>query len=315
MDRMYCYLWSESDKPNECKFGERWVRDGRDPESDIWVRIKQSLGVRKDLIHDGVIQLNAFWDVSEYAQSVDRFYPQARVDDHIREQIGFRKYATGEIHTLPPDEMAARVNDVLRNSAQTLPNADLSQWQYDQAVNLIDSFNEGKRTVLAELCARFGKTIWTGAIAVELETQLTVVASYVLTSFASFKKDLGDFEQFRNLTIIDAACDDYQDQVQSALEAGQQVVVFLSMYRSPKRQERIDFLFAQDCTRSLFIDEADYGAHTKRQSDPFIAARKSDDLVVLMTGTNGERACGAWAIDHYLCTTYADLQIYKSELI
>lgn len=30
-DRMYCYIWSYTNDPTKCKFGERWVKAGLDP--------------------------------------------------------------------------------------------------------------------------------------------------------------------------------------------------------------------------------------------------------------------------------------------
>ena len=172
-----------------------------------------------------------------------------------------------------------------------------------------------RRVIMAELCARFGKTIWAGALAVETETPLTIVASYVLTSFASFAKDLPAFQQFRELEIVDCSESDYKEQIEAALKSGKQTVAFLSMCGGEKRQDRIDYLFGLDYQRLVFIDEADFGAHTDNQALPFIAAKKSDDTVVLMTGTNADRACGSWEVDHYLGTTYAELLVERREVL
>ena len=57
MDKMYCYLWHEKTDVDECKFGERWVKDGQDPEKEVLKRVKDSVGVRKDKINDGTIEL------------------------------------------------------------------------------------------------------------------------------------------------------------------------------------------------------------------------------------------------------------------
>jgi hypothetical protein len=313
MNRMFCYLWHEPRDDNECKFGERFVLDGQDPMTECRRRIRDSLGVRKDKFDEGSVIVDAIWDVSEWAEEVGRNRQHGKMDDYMRERIGFRKGSTGEIHKLNADVMALKVNQLLQQTNQPLITAGLSQWQYDQADNVLTAFAEGKRTMLAELCARFGKTIWAGALAVEMDAKMTIVASYVLTSFASFAKDLTAFEQFRNLVVVDSADPDYQTQIESASQQGKQVVVFLSMVGSKKRQDRIDYLFTHidGCDRLVFIDEADYGAHTAKQSDPFVFARNPDDCVILMTGTNGERALGTWTIDHYLGTTYAELLMEK----
>jgi hypothetical protein len=314
MDKMYCYLWHEKTDVNECKFGERWVKEGQDPNKEVLKRIKDSVGVRKDKIKDGTIELVAIWDVTELAQKncPDRLKQHGRVDDFIREQIGFRKGTTGEVHTLDATVMAYKVNEYLKKVGQPLPVAGLAQWQADAAENVLEAVANGNRVIMAELCARFGKTIWSGALAVESGAKVTIVASYVLTSFASFAKDLNQFEQFRDMEIIDSGDDNYKKQIKDALKEGRQVVVFLSMCGGSLRQDRIDFIFGLKENRLVFIDEADFGAHTDKQADPFIVAKKPQDVVVLMTGTNGERACGNWAVDHYLGTTYAELLMERA---
>ena len=40
MEKMYCYLWHEKTDVDECKFGERWVKEGQDPKKEILKRIK-----------------------------------------------------------------------------------------------------------------------------------------------------------------------------------------------------------------------------------------------------------------------------------
>jgi hypothetical protein len=208
--------------------------------------------------------------------------------------------------------MAYKVNEYLKKVGQPLPVAGLAQWQADAAENVLEAVANGNRVIMAELCARFGKTIWSGALAVESGAKVTIVASYVLTSFASFAKDLNQFEQFRDMEIVDSGDDNYKKQIKDALKEGRQVVVFLSMCGGRLRQDRIDFIFGLKENRLVFIDEADFGAHTDKQADPFIVAKKPQDVVVLMTGTNGERACGNWAVDHYLGTTYAELLMERA---
>lgn len=312
MDRMYCYLWHELKDVDECKFGERFVLDGQDPMTECQKRIRDSLGVRKDKFDEGSVIVDAIWDVSDWAEEVGRNRQHGKMDDYIREFVGFRKGSTGEIHRLDADVMALKVNQLLQKNKQPLPIAGLAQWQYDQAEEVISAIAKGKRTILAELCARFGKTIWAGALSIETNAPLTIVASYVLTSFASFAKDLTGFEQFRDLVVVDSSDPNYAEQIETALKDKRQVVVFLSMVGSSKRQDRIDYLFGLKTPRLVFVDEADFGAHTQNQADPFIAAQGERDVVVLMTGTNGERAVGNWVIDHYLGTTYAELLMEKA---
>lgn len=308
---MFCYLWWEKTNPNECKFGERWVFEGQDPEQEIWKRIKSSLGVRKDLLRDGTVVLETFWDVTEYAKKYNRYYKQSRVDDHIRPHIGFRKGSTGEIHELPPSEVKLKVDQLLAKVDQPLPVVGLSAWQARSAEQLIQELKNGKTTIIAELCARFGKTIWSGALIKETEKPLTIIVSYVLTSFASFQKDLSGFEQFKDFVVIDTQDDEYQEVIDVALSQGKQVVAFLSMCVGSKRQKRIDYLFNKEVDRLVVVDEADFGVHRPGQTKPLLDARKTNDIIVLMTGTNADKAASFWPVDKTISTVYPELIVEK----
>jgi hypothetical protein len=300
----------------QTKFGDHFVEGDYTEQDAVYhtMRYMRTQFPRRGRYFDSESVLKKVWDITEIAKEHKRFYPHSHIDDIIGDVVGRRGTKQGrEFHHMGFDELVVKVNQFINKSLQSKPVAMLSQWQHDAAEDVLVAMADSKRVILAELCARFGKTIWAGALARETGSNLTVVASYVLTSFASFAKDLTEFEQFRYMEVIDSAEDDYQEQIAAALSAGQQVIVFLSMCGGGKRQDRIDYLFNINESRLVFIDEADYGAHTDNQTLPFIAATKPTDTVVLMTGTNGERACGAWKIDHYLGTTYAELLIARAE--
>ncbi len=311
MNRMFCYLWYEKNKPDESKFGERWVFDGQDPEKEVWKRIKDSVGVRKDLIRDGTIQLKCIWDVTELAKKVNRYYQRSRMDDYIRPHIGFRKGSTGEIHELTADEVKLKVDNYLKKSDQPLPVVGLTRNQAAAAEETLERIKQGDRIFLAELCARFGKTIFSGVLVKETNTKLTVVVSYVLTSFASFEKDLSGFEQFKDYVLIDTADPEYQEVIDSALAQDKQVVAFLSMCVGSRRQEKIDYLFGRDTDRLVIVDEADFGVHQKNQVVPLQNALQPNDTLLLMTGTNSDKAASTWIPDYFLSVTYPELVIEK----
>lgn len=309
---MFCYIWSYAAYPDKCKFGERWVKEGQDPEKEVLKRVREQLSTSKYLLDSGEAKIDWFGDVTEYAKKFDRCYMHGKVDDHIRAQIGFRTEGSSEFHDLPADEMIIRVNKLLSKVGQPLPIAGLSTAQYNIANNVIEAIHAGKRTILAELCARFGKTIWSGAMIRETNASLTVVASYVLTSFSSFIKDLTSFEQFKDLVHVDTKDDDYQEQINAALADGKQVVAYVSMCKGSKRDDRIEFLYSTEHTVLTVIDEADYGVHKAGQAGVLIENIRPDDVTILMTGTNSDRAAGEWNPDHFVSVTYPELLIEKA---
>jgi len=201
--RMFCYLWGEHLVIAESKFGERWVLPNQDPVDECLKRIRESIGVRKDIFDTGLIDVPVIWDVTEYAKSINKYHKGSRVDDAIRAQIGFRKGKTGEIHTLSTTDMKIKVENFLSAQNQPKPIVRLSSGQYLEVAEIKNAISNGKRRILAELAARFGKTLGSASIALETETQLTVVTSYVKTVFTSFQTDINSFEQFNiSFTLI-----------------------------------------------------------------------------------------------------------------
>lgn len=317
--RMMVYAWCDTlDSAQETKFGDHFIADDMSLEDAKIHTLKymRTQLARSTMRWDSTAVLKMVWDVSAIAKATRKFYAHSKIDNMIRTCIPGKSGDRGvEFHKAPFDTVVHAVNSYIARSTQPLPKVAATQWQYDQAGEVILEIAAGKRTFLAELCARYGKTLLAGILSKETGAYITIVASYVLSSFSSFAKDLSSFEQFRKHVIIDSKSKTYQADITDALADGRQIVVFMSMCGGGKRQERLDFLFNLPYNRLIFIDEADYGAHTKNQADPFVAARKPNDVVILMTGTNGDRASGSWKIDHYLSKTYPELVMVRRGVV
>jgi hypothetical protein len=310
-DRMFVYLWEEVDALGQCKFGEHWVKANTDPEKECQKRIRDSLNVRKHLYDDGKINIIGIWDVTTIAKNVDRYRKQSRVDDYLREQIGYRHGSTGDVHDLPGIEMKIKINTLLTKLEQPLIPVELSTKQYEVADEVIDRFNSGDKVILAELCARFGKTIWSSAVGVELEADNIIIASYIKTVFTSFASDITSFNQFSDYVHIDTGSKDYKKQYTQAKKKGKKVFLYLSLCNGSKRQERINWLANLKGSKLLVVDEADFGAHREKQAIPLINKLNKIDYTIIMTGTNADRAATYWPIDYITSVTYPELLMQK----
>jgi superfamily II DNA or RNA helicase len=330
MPRFMAYIWTDSDNPAECKFGDHWVDDDKSfeeakQETIAYVRSEQLRSKHK--FDDGRVRVHHVWDVSDYARRVGRFFKYGKVDNVIRHCIGFHIQA--DFHRIHYEDAIAAVNMEIRRFDGNLPEAKLSTLQYQALVDVLSAFAENKRRVLAELCARFGKTIWAGGVIRETQAPITVIASYVLTSFSSFIKDLTSFRQFTDIEHVEASDPNWVEKVKNHRAAGKQVVVYLSMcpgskqdcekgeekFSISKRDQRIKTLYSKTFNEPvlLVVDEADFGVHTEKQAKPLISAQRPGDRVMLMTGTNAERAASGWDIDHYLSVTYPELLMMKAK--
>jgi hypothetical protein len=315
---MIVYVWEDTDAvratgKHEQKFGEHFCEATSEAEAREATKnyIRNSLGRQKNKFDNGRVVIHNLWNVSDYAQRHNRFKAHAGVDNLLRKCIGHRIKNT-EVHTIDASTLIERVNRELVKHGQPMPVLKLSQNQFDAAINVLDAIKRGCRTIMAELAARFGKTIWSGALVRETGIELIIVASYVGTSFTSFKRDFTDFEQFRDLCIVEVGKEaDWKKKISDSIKNGKQCVALLSMCQGSNRQNNIDFLFGLEFKRLVIIDEADFGVHQQNQSAPLSAARREDDIVILMTGTGADRAVHGWPIDHYLSVTYAELLMEK----
>jgi hypothetical protein len=310
-DRMFVYSWYEKTNEKETKFGQRFVLAGQDPYVECLKRVRESIGVRKDLFDDGTIVMSMIWDVTELAEKNGMMDKKSKFDDFLRTKIG--KTKQGEVHNMTVDVLVEKVNDILRKENQPRPEVKLSTAQFDDAVSVLKGIKEGKRRILAELAARYGKTIWSSAVSVESNIPVVVVASYVLTSFTSFKNDIRKFQQFQEIEIVDSQVKGYEEKVTKFVEEGKQVMVFVSLCNGDGRSKRVKFLGGLEVQKMVFVDEADYGAHRKGQFDALQTMVNDDDVLILMTGTNSDRASSEWNIDLMLSTTYFELLVNKKE--
>lgn len=297
----------------ESKFGDHFVNKECTLEEAIedTIRYMRTQYPRRARYFDSDAVLKKVWDISDFAKAQDKFYGASKIDDVIRPHIGKAGTQGKEYHKLGFDELNTKVNLFLAKQGQELITAGLSTKQFEVAEEILTKFENGSRCILAELCARFGKTIWAGAVAVETNVDLIVVASYVKTVFTSFATDLIQFQQFADYVHVDTGIAGYQEKINKALKNGKKVFAYLSLANGSKRQERIDYLFGQDCNRMLIVDEADFGAHQIKQAKPLIDSIDETVYTIIMTGTNAERAATYWPIDTIVSVTYPELLMQK----
>ena len=310
-DRLFHYLWYDKKQPNECKYGQRYVFAGKDPVKDCQKRIYDSLQVLKYHAIRGDIVLAAIYDVTELAKQDGEFSKKSKYDDTIRNQIGYVLHS--ELHSLTATGFAIKLHELFAKRQAGKISAKLSTAQYIGVEQTIESLKKND-VVLLNQCGRYGKTITSPIPAIEADRPLVIVSSYVKTSFVSFIRDISTFKNFDNFVYVDTQDKDYKTKINKALKNGRQVMAFVSLCFSNKRKERVDFLMNKRIKKHLIVDEADYGAHRPNQSKLLLESykrNKSNSKVLLMTGTNPDRACSLWPVEDTISTTYPELVLYK----
>ena len=177
-------------------------------------------------------------------------------------------------------------------------------WQRRAIEFVASSLEDGKSTLLLELAARFGKTGTLVQLFDYSDADVMVVANYVKTVNRSFADTVVKFFSDR-ITCIDVKDADFQEKLQATLDAGRKALVTCSLFRSPRLDAQIEAITAID-KRFIVVDEADFGAHTKSQRTKVEALREGVPLI-LMTGTEADRARASHPVDAHLAVTYFDM--------
>jgi hypothetical protein len=187
----------------------------------------------------------------------------------------------------------------------------LTIWQLEAMDQIFTFLGEGKKKIMAELAARFGKTLLYLAMFLALKYKVMVVGTYYLTALSSFKKEVRRYNEFSNFIVLELNSDTFQEDFAQGLKEDKKIVVLASLCGNKEvdhtvRNQNAQFIetFTDKIT---VIDEADYGAHTEK-CVPFVNRIGNGGPVILTTGTNSERAKGDHKdIDAFFKVTYLDM--------
>ena len=134
---------------------------------------------------------------------------------------------------------------------------------YTQAHSLneaLKQFRSGSKIMLAELCPRFGKTIWALALFKHTNKDVMIVSSYVHSVFNSFKTEVVKWTQFADIRIATS-----EEEVEENKANGYRSVVLVPLTDKFDSWEKKHGWLKTVSSKVQFVDEADFGAHTPNQ--------------------------------------------------
>lgn len=308
--------WELQDKNNS---GEIGTKESQASTGDVKSRVKGFETTHPQLILDVLIDPFFAKDHSDKKLNEWRDENEDRVDlDHKgKRSIESMKYEDLEAFQNLRINRRIALKKLTGNPMAGAVEVFLGTTQWWKAAAAIRIFKEGGRSILADLCARFGKTIWSGVVADMTGSQVVIIASYVKTVHTSFRQDFGDKKQFLQVFAhVNTEDKDWKEQIDAAIKSGKRVICYLSLCQGNNRQDRINYIGSLLLSRMWIIDEADFGAHQKKQVDALKQGVKDEDLLLLMTGTNPDVAVRQWASSRNfkdLVCTYSELLIQKNK--
>lgn len=145
----------------------------------------------------------------------------------------------------------------------------------------------GKLSVY-ELCARFGKTIWSLAL-FELSGHKTMFfGAYYLSSFGSIRNEVNKFNQFSHIRTVDTRNENWREDHATYIAQGYKVVVLCSLQATDEGWTKVENFYDENNVGLVILDEVDFGVHTDRSSSRVSQIIRNSEAVA-MSGTNADR--------------------------
>lgn len=204
--------------------------------------------------------------------SKNRGYTYTR-DDKSREWMRCAKKLTDAKVTA---DVIAAVNAITKSQAglkKYKPTPTQAQALNDVMAQLRSMIENGQDVIsaVADLCARFGKTLWVlelfRRLSEEFGYKTLLLPAFWLSAHSSFEKEIKEFSDFNHFVFVDTSKDGWQSQLASAKNASRCVVISLSLCGSASEERLSKFDPIRELTDVyMFCDEADVGAHTSRSA-------------------------------------------------
>lgn len=268
-------------------------------------RIRQQDGTSNPerLIQRGELSV-PFTDKQFHRYLLDRGYKKTR-DDADREWF--------RITVEEATDLAQKFAEFMGGSVQTIKRPlQLTEWQKRALRFLGESLEAGREVTVLELAARFGKTLAMLAAFKFSSHRVMVIGNYVKTVNTSFRKEAALYFP-GEIATVDTSETDFKERTQYYLAEGLKVMVTCSLFKSSKLDANVNFIRSLE-NRMIVVDEADYGAHTSTQREKVERMREGSHLV-LMTGTNSDRAAKDYNVDSYFSVTYPDMLLIRDGLL
>jgi len=144
----------------------------------------------------------------------------------------------------------------------------------DQAMEIIEqSVKNGQdcSTIIANLCPRFGKTIWAlmlfNRISAKYGNRVMLLPAYWLSAHTSFINELGEYSDFLDIREIDVNDPQSFYDVGQYLENGKRVVIPISLHGDLEEWKIKHHWISTIPNNEIFnfADEGDFGTHAENQ--------------------------------------------------
>lgn len=147
---------------------------------------------------------------------------------------------------------------------------DVQAQNLDRAMEIIKGCDT-EASLIANLCPRFGKTIWAlslfNRVHKEYGNRVMLLPAYWLSVHSSFINELKEYDDFLDIVQIDVDEEGAELEAADALAAGQRILVPISLHGELDMWRNKHKWIAEYNNDDIFMfaDEGDFGTHTENQ--------------------------------------------------
>lgn len=185
-------------------------------------------------------------------------------------------------------------------------------------------------SIIANLCPRFGKTIWALSLFNEIHktygNRVMLLPAYWLSVHSSFISELTEYDDFLDIVQIDVDAEDARERAIDAIGAGQRILVPMSLHGDLEEWKTKHAWISAIPNADVFsfADEGDFGTHTENQVAKLdniftteatpVEGRKF--IRVYASGTNVQRLarCSS-GINGVIYSAYSELEQTEPDII
>lgn len=185
-------------------------------------------------------------------------------------------------------------------------------------------------SIAANLCPRFGKTLWALSLFNEIYSKygnrIMLLPAYWLGVHSSFVNELTDYDDFLDIVQIDVGDVDARERAIDAVAAGQRIIIPMSLHGDLEEWKTKHEWIANIPNADVFsfADEGDFGTHTDNQvfkldyifntANEHVLGRKF--IRVYASGTNVQRlARCSKRMDGFIHTAYSEMEQTEKDII
>lgn len=146
----------------------------------------------------------------------------------------------------------------------------LQQRQLDKALELIDN-GKASAELIANLCPRFGKTVWAIKLFDEISkkygNRVMLVPAYWLSVHTSFIDELDKYTDFSDIRVVDPSEPEAYLSAWDYIQRGERILIPVSLHGNLTEWCNKHYWISTIPNNEIYVfaDEGDFGTHTDNQ--------------------------------------------------